>query len=223
MTSLATLTDRTFDAVLFDMDGTLINSIPVVERSWLQWAQEFGVDPYQLHGLHGIPAKGVISRLLPQQRWDEAIARICELEENDTEGIVVLPGALDALTGLPPGRAAIATSCTRELARVRIAATGLPVPTVVVTAEQTEVGKPAPDPYLLAARLLGVDPTRCLVVEDATGGVQAGRAAGCATLAVLTHLTPGSSGADAEVADLAAVSFVVNAEGVRLRPAGGAR
>ncbi len=142
-----------------------------------------------------------------------------ELEENDTEGIVVLPGALEALSSLPAGRAAIATSCTDGLAKARIGATGLPVPPVLVTAEQTPIGKPAPEPYLLAADKLGVDPRRCLVVEDATSGIQAGRAAGCATLAVLTHLTPGSSGADAEVPDLSAVRFDVGSNGVTLAPA----
>lgn len=219
MTLLGELADRTFEAVLFDMDGTLINSTPVVERCWLQWAREFGVDPIRLRGIHGVPAASVISQMLPEPVRGRALARITELEENDTDGIIVLPGALQALSSLPAGRAAIATSCTDGLARVRIGATGLPVPQVLVTVEQTPVGKPAPEPYLLAAEKLGVAPQRCLVVEDATSGVQAGRAAGCATLAVLTHLVPGSSGADAEVPDLSAVRFAVRPDGVSLAPA----
>lgn len=217
MTSLGELTDRTFDAVLFDMDGTLINSIPAVVRCWVRWAEEFGVDPAGLVGMHGVPAKGVIAALLPDEsRWAEAHDRIVELEVNDTADVVRLPGAAEALTTLPPDRVAIATSCTRPLAEARIRATELPVPEVLVTVEQTAVGKPAPDPFLLAAQRLGADPTRCLVVEDATSGIQAGRAAGCATLAVLTHLEPGSSGADAEVADLSTVRFEVSDDGVRV-------
>lgn len=217
MTTLGDLADTTFDAVLFDMDGTLINSIPAVVRCWLQWADEFGVDPAGLVGMHGVPAAGVISSLIPDEsRWPAAQARIVELEVNDTADVVRLPGAVEALTVLPQGRVAIATSCTHDLATARIRATDLPVPDLLVTAEMTPIGKPAPEPYLLAAAKLGVDPTRCLVVEDATSGVQSGRAAGCATLAVLTHLEPGSSGADAEVPDLSAVRFEVSSDGVRL-------
>lgn len=220
MTSLENLADQTFDAVLFDMDGTLINSIPAVVRSWLQWAQEYDVDPQLLVGMHGVPARGVISRLLPDEsQWDAAVERIKAIEVADVADVVLLPGAVDALSSLPPGRAAIVTSCTEDLADARINAVGLPVPSIVVTAERTPVGKPNPEPYLLGAELLGVPPERCLVVEDATSGVQAGRAAGCATLAVLTHLEPGSSGADAEVPDLSAVQFSVDEQGVRVRPA----
>lgn len=216
MTNLGELADRTFEAVLFDMDGTLINSIPAVDRCWLQWAGEFGIDPARLAGIHGVPAADTIAMLLPEAVRERALARIVELEETDTDGILLIPGALEALAALPQGRAAIATSCTQGLARARIGASGLPVPAVVVTADQTPLGKPNPDPFLLAAQRLGADPRRCLVVEDATSGVQAGRAAGCATLAVLTHLLPGSSGADAEVSDLAAVRFEVADDGVRL-------
>lgn len=211
------LAARTFDAVLFDMDGTLIDSTPVVIRSWLRWAEEFGVPQTALIGMHGVPAAGLIARLLPEQVREAAMARILELEENDVDGIVTLPGAVEALTSLPAGRVAIATSCTRRLAAIRAGAANLPVPDVMVVADDTPIGKPNPEPYLLAAERLGAAADRCLVVEDATSGVQAGRAAGCATLAVLTHLEPGSSGADAEVADLAAVEFIVEPAGVRLR------
>lgn len=218
MTSLGVLSTRTFDAVLFDMDGTLINSIPAVVRSWRQWAEEYGVDPRQLVGMHGVPALGVISRLMPDREhlWQQAALRIAAIEVGDTADVVLLPGAVDALRSLPTGRAAIVTSCTEPLAEARITAVGLPVPSVLVTAEQTAIGKPNPEPYLLGAELLGVEPSKCLVVEDATSGVQAGRAAGAATLAVLTHLERGSSGADAEVNDLAAVRFSVTDEGVRV-------
>jgi sugar-phosphatase len=209
--SLGTLEGRTFAAVLFDMDGTLIDSIPVVIRSWLRWAKEEGVDPRRLTGFHGVPARGVIAALLPPERVDGAFDRIEAIEIADTDGIAVLPGALDALAALTGEveRCAIATSCTRPLADARLAATGFPAPGVVVTASDVSQGKPHPDPFLLAAARLGVDPADCLVVEDAPGGIEAGRAAGCATLAVSTTTAAADLMADAVVETLADVRFSV--------------
>ena len=209
--SLGTLEGRTFAAVLFDMDGTLIDSIPVVIRSWVRWADEEDVDPRRLAGFHGVPARGVIAALLPPERVDSAFDRIEAIEVADTEGITVLPGALDALAALSGDgqRCAIATSCTRPLADARLAATGLPAPAVVVTASDVIRGKPHPEPFLLAAARLGVDPADCLVVEDAPGGLEAGRAAGCATLAVSTTTAVADLVADAVVETLADVQFCV--------------
>jgi sugar-phosphatase len=208
---LGTLEGRTFAAVLFDMDGTLIDSIPTVIRSWLRWAQEEGVDPHDLAGFHGVPARGVISALLPPGRVDSAFERIEAIEVADTEGITVLPGTLDALAVLTGevDLCAIATSCTRPLADARLAVTALPAPRVVVTASDVRQGKPHPDPFLLAAARLGVDPTDCLVVEDAPGGLEAARAAGCATLAVTTTTVAADLLADAVVDTLADVRFSV--------------
>ncbi|MGQ7352667.1 HAD-IA family hydrolase [Quadrisphaera oryzae] len=219
---LDALAERTFDAVLFDMDGTLIDSGPVVVRSWMRWADEEGVDPALLAGMHGIPSAQIVERLLPADRWTSATQRIDDIEVSDTDGIVVLPGAREALAALPAGRAAIATSCTRPLATARAGATGLPVPGVVVTASDVERGKPDPAPYLLAAQRLGVDPARCLVVEDAPAGITAGRAAGAATLAVATTHRVGdlqAAAADAVVVDLSGVRLVADDHGVRVLPA----
>jgi sugar-phosphatase len=206
--TLGTLDGRDFAAVLFDMDGTLIDSIPVVVRSWLRWAEEEGVDPRRLVGFHGVPARGIAEKLLPPERVDAAVERIEAIETADTDGITILPGALAALAALSgDDLCAIATSCTRVLADARIAATALPVPRVVVTASDVDRGKPHPDPFLLAAQRLGVDPAHCLVVEDAPGGLEAARAAGCATLAVTTTTEPADLVADAVVATLADVRF----------------
>lgn len=217
---LGSLHDRAFAAVIFDMDGTLIDSIPVVIRSWLQWAQEHGVEPGRLAGFHGVPAAAVVATLLPHERHATALHRINELELADTEGITVLAGAAEALAALGPDRCAIATSCSAPLAAVRIGATGLRVPHVVVTADDVERGKPHPDPFLLAAERLGVDPGACLVVEDAPGGLAAAHAAGCATLAVTTTTPRHELVADAVVTDLGHVVFSHAGAGVRVHPAG---
>jgi sugar-phosphatase len=219
--SLGTLEGRSFAAVLFDMDGTLIDSIPVVIRSWVRWAEEEDVDPRRLSGFHGVPAKGIIATLLPPERVDSAFDRIEAIEIADTDGITVLPGTLDALAVLAADvdLCAIATSCTRPLADARLVATALPAPRVVVTASDVRRGKPHPDPFLLAAERLGVDPADCLVVEDAPGGLEAGRAAGCATLAVSTTAAAADLVADAVVGTLADVRFSVVAGRVHVTAA----
>ncbi|MGO1339487.1 MAG: HAD-IA family hydrolase, partial [Cellulosimicrobium funkei] len=180
---------RTFDAVLFDMDGTLIDSVPAVDRNWRRWAAEHGLpDAEDFQIQHGTPARTLIATLLPADQVEPAYDRIHELELEDNEGVTILPGTRDALAALPPERQAIVTSCTRPLAAARMAASGLVAPSVVVTADDVAHGKPDPDPFLLGAERLGVDPARCLVVEDAPAGVASARAAGCAVLVVTgTH------------------------------------
>jgi sugar-phosphatase len=211
-----------FDAVLFDMDGTLISSIASVERSWTTLAAEFAI-PAELiagFGFHGVPARDIIERLLADRGAEvraRALARIVELEVTDTADIAVLPGAGEALAALAEGsRSAIVTSCDARLAAARLAASGLPAPALVVTADDVTRGKPDPEPYVLGARRLGVDPARCLVVEDAPAGLTSGREAGAATLALCTTTDPDRLDADAVVADLAAVRFEVSAAGVRV-------
>lgn len=215
---LSGLEPRTFDAVLFDMDGTLIDSTPSVVRSWVTWATELGVDPHVLEGNHGVPARQIVTGVLAPERVDAGLARIVELETQDVAGILTLPGSARALEVLGPA-SAIVTSCTRVLATARIAASGLRAPAVVVTADDVEVGKPDPAPYLLGARRLGVDPARCLVVEDAPSGLVSARAAGCATLAVTTTTPVRELLADAVVDSLADVVFTLSADGVRVASA----
>lgn len=216
---LGSLSEQVFDAVLFDMDGTLVDSTAAVARSWLRWADEHGVPVDELHGYHGIPAASVVARLLPPERREAASRRIDELELADVDGIVVLPGAAEALAALKDAPNAIATSCTVPLAKARIAAARLESPSVLVTVDDVAHGKPAPDPFLEAARRLGVPPERCLVVEDAPLGLQAAQAAGCATLAVATTTPIADLYADAVVRDLSAVTFSVDADGIRVRAA----
>ena len=206
--------DAPFTGVLLDLDGTLIDSIAAVERSWARWCREHGIDQAQLAGFHGIPAKGVIATLLPEDERAAAFERIRDLEVADVDGIVVLPGAAALLAALAEGGVptAIVTSGTSDLAEARLAATGLAHPPVVVTASDVERGKPWPDPWLEGARRLGVGPTECLVVEDAVAGLRAARAAGCrARVAVLgtTAREELEPEADLVVPDLAHLRFAV--------------
>jgi sugar-phosphatase len=216
------LSGRDFGAVLFDMDGTLVDSIGSVERSWVRFSQEYGVDPALLLGFHGVPARGVLEALLPEVDQEVAFARIETIEVEDVEGVEALPGAVCSLEtlaaqGIPT---AIVTSASRPLFAARVGASGLRAPNAVVTADDVERGKPAPDPYLAAAEALGVDPADCLVVEDAVSGIRSGLAAGCATLAVgsTTPREELATVADAVVADLSEVTFFAEAGRVRVSP-----
>ena len=188
-------------ALLLDMDGTLIDSGPAVERSWNTLLRELGTDLRFGHAHHGMPARRILAQILPEAseaELDAAHRRIEELEMQDVEGIVVLPGTERLLAELDAaaetlGRASwtIVTSCTRPLFEARWATTGLPLPDGLVTADQVTDGKPDPEPYLLGARRLGVHPIGALVIEDSVGGLRSGTDAGSRTLAV-TSTTPAS-------------------------------
>jgi len=186
---------RTFAGVLFDMDGTLIDSTGAVLRSWMQWAQEFDLEPAALAGSHGRTSINTIRAVMAERTEAERLAahaRIRSIELADTEGIVALEGAretFDALDRLDVPHA-IVTSCERELAGVRITASGLPRPTVVVTASDVSHGKPGPEPYRLGASMLGLEPSQCVVVEDATAGLVSGRAAGAGLVVAVLGTTP---------------------------------
>jgi sugar-phosphatase len=210
---------RVFDAVLFDLDGTLVDSGAAVLRSWLTWAAENGITPQRLHGFHGMPTTQILAELVSEERVPAAAERLEQLEVGDVDDIVLLPGAARALADVDASRAAIVTSCTAPLAAARIAASGVVSPAVVVTASDVEVGKPDPAPFLLAATRLGANPQRCLVVEDAVNGLAAARAAGMATLAVSTTYQAAALEADVVVTDLDAVRFVARPDGVQVLPA----
>jgi sugar-phosphatase len=214
---LGRLADEAFDAVIFDMDGTLIDSTPAVVRAWTTWASEHGLTAADLGRHHGVPSASVVRALIPADRYSSALARINALEIADVHDIVVLPGAAEALASLAGAKNAIATSCTVILAQARIAAAQLVPPSILITVDDVARGKPAPDPFLEAARRLEVDPTRCLVVEDAPKGLEAAHAAGCFTLAVSTTTPPDELKADAVVDDLSKVRFEVGETGIRVR------
>ncbi len=187
-----------FAAVISDLDGVLIDSSAPTVRSWAAWGDRHGLDGAAIQaGNHGRPARAVIAEHVDPEQVEEEAALLARAETTDVDGVVAMPGAGDVLC-LP--RVAIATSCTAPLARARLAAAGLPEPDVLVTSDQVENGKPAPDPYLLAAERLGVDPTSCVVFEDAPAGIASGRAAGMTVWAVTTTHEPGALGEAQRVA-----------------------
>lgn len=175
---------------LFDLDGTLVNSLPVVERSWCRWADRFGIPHDEvLNFIHGKQAITSLRHFLPGRSEEEIQAEFTWLEKveaTNTDGVTALPGAIALLNTLNEAGIpwAIVTSGSIPVAHARHRAAGLPDVDVFVTAERVKHGKPAPDAYLLGAELLGLEAEQCVVVEDAPAGLLSGLAAGCRTIAV---------------------------------------
>lgn len=176
-------------AVLFDMDGTLVDSTLVVETLWKEYAARHGFDSAAILAFsHGRVSQDTARKFLPPG-GDVATIVDSHLREelSRLDGIREIPGARDLMLQLEGGRVAVVTSAPESLARARLEAAGVPIPSVVVTSECVEHGKPDPEGYLLAARRLGVPPADCLVVEDAEAGIQAGLRAGARVLVVGSH------------------------------------
>jgi sugar-phosphatase len=198
-------------AMLFDMDGVLVDSTPAVARVWTVWAQKHGFDPDDVvHKAHGRPSIATIRELLPNGKHEAENREVERLEIEDITDVVALPGALDLLRAIPEMRWNIVTSASRRLAEVRLRAAGLPVPKHLVTATDVERGKPFPDPYLKGAEVLGISPTECVVAEDAASGVRSGKSAGARVLGLRTTSTDRellTAGADWMADNLSALSL----------------
>ncbi|MFG2146392.1 HAD-IA family hydrolase [Streptomyces sp. NPDC048696] len=207
------------DAILFDSDETLVSSMRSVVRAWTQWAESYGMTLADVTRVevHGRPAAAIVADLLPAHLVAEAVARLEDAEVADAVGggVVPVPGAAELLAGLPADRWAVVTSGTRRVAEARLAQAGIH-PKFLITIDDITHHKPHPEPFLLAARRLGVDPARCVVVEDAPAGLAAGRAAGMKTIAVTTTHSAAELDADAIVADLTAVSARATGTGLTL-------
>ena len=177
------------DALLFDLDGVLIDSSTAIVRNWRAWADRHGIDVARItQVMHGVRSVETIRAVAPQLDAAQEAAWLTAREVADTDGVVPMPGARQLLAALPAGSWTIVTSGSADLARARLQAAGLPVPAQIVTADDVTQGKPAPEPYLLGASRLGIVPERCLVVEDAPAGIQAGRSAGMGVLGIAsTH------------------------------------
>lgn len=190
----------TVDAVLLDLDGTLVDSESVIERAWMVWADEFGLtaEDFARIPMHGRTAIEIVADLVAADSADVALRRIIELE-TDADGVVAFPGARELTTALPKRRWAVVTSGSHVIATNRLKAAAIDPP-ALVTADDVRQGKPHPEPFLTGAERLGVEPGRCLVIEDSVSGLQAARAAGMHTVAVTTTHPRGVF--DADLADV---------------------
>ncbi len=176
-------------AILFDMDGVLIDSTPAVARVWRAWAIARGFDAEEVvRRAHGRPSLSTVRDYLPDADHLAENREIERREMEDLEGVAPWPGALELLHALPEGRWGIVTSCTRPLAEVRLRFAGLPRPACFVSSNDIIHGKPAPDPYQKGAELLGFSPSDCIVVEDVPAGVASGKAAGARVAALCTTM-----------------------------------
>lgn len=191
------------DAWLLDADGLLYNSDDAARRCWVAWSRPHGLDDAQFEALHGWRGVDKIRQLAPHLDAEAEAHKITALEIADTRGVTAYPGAATLLE-FPTVRVAIVSSAKVALAEARLRATGLTVPSVVVGGDTVSRGKPDPEPYLVAAARLGVDPADCTVFEDAPAGIAAGKAAGMRVVAVrTTYPHPGPlAQADVIVRDL---------------------
>jgi mannitol-1-/sugar-/sorbitol-6-phosphatase len=213
---------RRFDceAVLFDLDGVLVDSTRSVEQAWRTWAERHALDAARiLESAHGRRAEEVVRLFAPHLDAEAEAEKLEQAEIEDASGVVRMEGADALLAVLPHESWAVVTSGTHALATARLRQTGLPLPRVLVCAEDVENGKPDPECYLKAVELLEVAPERCSVVEDAPAGVEAARAAGIAVIAVATtHSTSELSDADAVTANLSHVRLDVRSSAGNTTP-----
>ena len=190
----------TCSALLFDLDGVLIDSTPAVARVWHRWALDHGFIPEEVVArAHGRPSLATVRDYLPHADHDAENREVERREIADLAGVIPLPGALALLASLPPDRWTIVTSCTRRLAEVRIQAAGLPLPARMVTSTDVTQGKPHPEPFLKGASLLGFRAAQCVVLEDAPAGIRAGKSAAAKVIALKTTAPPAAlrdAGAD---------------------------
>ncbi|GAB2497244.1 Sugar phosphatase YfbT [Corynebacterium atrinae] len=206
-----------YDAILFDIDGTLVDSTPAVEKVWRTWAASAGVDADAIMAVsHGRRTRDTLAEFIPEEDIDQALADMRVVELAELHSVTALPGVRNLLTTLPPERWAAVTSGDRELMVARLEASEVPVPEILIDADDVATGKPDPEGYLLAAARLGFEPSRCLVVEDAPAGLKAGRAAGGGVLAVATsHPARELAGlGDAVVDTLLDVDFAIDDDGI---------
>lgn len=202
-----------FRGVIFDLDGTLIDSHAAMMRAYEIWAEEYDLDLDELPKYLGMPNSTLAEKVLPPDIAPTAAARIEALEVEGTDGVIALPGSVEAFDTLPREIYAIGTSCTSDLLRSRATAAGLDLPPVVATRDQVVNGKPAPDTFLLACERLGFTPDEVLVFEDAPAGVAAARAAGCAVVGVTSTQTAETLQADAHITCLADVTWAEDTKG----------
>jgi sugar-phosphatase len=202
-------------AILFDMDGTLVNSTAVVEHTWTEWARANGYDPeYVVSYSHGRPTEETLRVIAPHINAETEAAVLLAKEELDPTPILSIPGAREAVAAAARfGKWAVVTSATRRLAKARLRMTGLAAPPVLISSGDIQHGKPHPEPYLRAAEQLGVLPADCIVFEDAPTGIEAGQAAGMMVIGLATTFPASELACDVVIADFRGLRIEAIAEG----------
>jgi len=209
-------------AILFDLDGVLVDSTKAVDREWRQWAARKGVDGDAIMAIaHGVRSIEVIRRVAPHLDAEAEANAIENHEAGDQRGVTVMPGAAELLQSIPDGGWGVVTSGSRLLATNRLRYCGLPVPAALVTSDDVTHGKPHPEPYLKGAGLLRANPEECLVVEDAPAGIQSARAGGMKVVGITsTYSAAKLAEADAIVQRLGRIQVTANGTGKLLVEAG---
>jgi sugar-phosphatase len=174
-------------AIVFDIDGVLVDSAADVERAWRRWAAELNVAAADVLAVaHGRPAREIVRMFAPHLNAEQEAMRVSRRQARAARGLSAFPGAVDCVAIARNGPWAVVTSCGRNLAIRRLVTAGLPLPRVLITADDVVFGKPDPEPYQRACRALAVPPAECVVVEDTPAGIRAAKGAGMTVLAVTT-------------------------------------
>jgi mannitol-1-/sugar-/sorbitol-6-phosphatase len=202
-------------AILFDLDGVLVDSTRAVDREWRLWAQRKGLDGDAIMAIaHGVRTVEVIRRVAPHLDAEAEARQIEDEEAGDQYGVAVMPGAAALLRSIPLGRWGVVTSGSRPLASARLRFCGLPVPEVLVTSDDVTNGKPHPEPYLKGAERLGYKPADCLVIEDAPAGIQSARTGGFKVVGITSTYAADALGlADAAIGRLEQIRVNSNGAG----------
>jgi sugar-phosphatase len=205
----------TCSAILFDLDGVLVDSTRAVDREWRAWAKRKGVDGDAIMAIaHGVRTVEVIRRVAPHLNAEREASLIESEEAEDKEGVVVMPGAVELVHSIPDGRWGVVTSGSRLLASTRMVYCGLPLPKVLITADDVTQGKPHPEPYLKGAEGLGLDPRECLVIEDAPAGIRSALAAGTKVVGIASTYGVDALGqANAVIRKLGQIQVSLNGAG----------
>ncbi|MDG6897391.1 hypothetical protein A6A19_05190 [Actinobacillus delphinicola] len=199
------------DAVLFDMDGTLIDSSAACARIWGRWADHYGLDKESvIHQSHGRRPEDTARSVLGNEADIAKAVELFTVEEAKETDVKTIPGARELLHSLPEDKWAIVTSSTENIARERLRYCHLPLPNALITAEKVKNGKPDPEGYLMAAKSLNADIKNCVVIEDAPGGLEAGHNAGAKVIALATTYSADKFPKEIVVKDLTAIHSSIN-------------
>ncbi|MCP4176883.1 MAG: HAD-IA family hydrolase [bacterium] len=204
-------------AIIFDLDGTLVDSTVCVEKTWKRWAEKYNIETGVLSSIHGMTSYKTISLIAPHLDAEKATIEFDKEEIKETDGLKLIPHADKILSKLPSEKWAIATSGSNKLATTRLSYVGLPVPKILVTADDITNSKPHPEPYLLAAKYLDISPEDCVVFEDSLAGIEAAKASGAKVIGLTTLFTKEElSHTDAVINDFSDVKIHLNDDNLEL-------